>query len=216
MYCIVLYCIVYIHIYHSYSQLVIVPVNKASNNIGIICKRFYLHILNKEITESGNFEPFNTTSTYINREYNELLKKLGDEQRYAIHLPFIYWIPKFHKNPIGFRYITSGKYTYVNGMSKKRSACLKSLLEVAKKHSNYIHKYIITGSNKDIVNYMMASNLTGSFKDLKTYDFQTLYTKIQIIYIYIFFYAVYHPWLCHFCFHNQFFPISISASLIYI
>ena len=25
---------------------------------------------------------------------------------------------------------------------------------------------------------MMASNLTGSFKDLKTYDFQTLYTKI--------------------------------------
>ena len=26
--------------------------------------------------------------------------------------------------------------------------------------------------------FMMASNLTGSFKDLKTYDFQTLYTKI--------------------------------------
>ena len=25
---------------------------------------------------------------------------------------------------------------------------------------------------------MIASNLTGSFKDLKTYDFQTLYTKI--------------------------------------
>ena len=39
-------------------------------------------------------------------------------------------------------------------------------------------EYIITDSNKDIINYMMASNLTGSFKDLKTYDFQTLYTKI--------------------------------------
>ena len=24
-------------------------------------------------------------------------------------------------------------------------------------------------NNKDIINYMMASNLTGSFKDLKTY-----------------------------------------------
>ena len=61
--------------------------------------------------------------------------------RYANNLPFIYWIPKFHKNSIGFRYITSGKYTCVNGMSKKHSACLKSLLEVAKKHSNYIHKF---------------------------------------------------------------------------
>ena len=136
----------------------------------------------KEITESGNFEPFNATSTYINREYAIQLQKLGDEQKYAINLPCIYWIPKFHKNPIG--YITSGKYTYINGLSKKLSACLKSLLEVSKKHSNYINKfncgkeYIIPDSNKDIINYMMASNLTGSFKDLKTYDFQTLYTKI--------------------------------------
>ena len=70
----------YLDILHS--QYVIVPVDKASNNIGIICKRFYLHVLNKEITESGNFEPFNTTNTYINREYTELLKKLGDEACY--------------------------------------------------------------------------------------------------------------------------------------
>ena len=137
----------------------------------------------KEITESGNFEPFNATSTYINREYAMQLQKLGDEQKYAINLPFIYWIPKFHKNHIGFRYITSGKYTYINGLSKKLSACLKRLLEVSKKHSNYINKfncgkeYIITDSNKDIINYMMASNLTGSFKDLKTYDFPDVIHK---------------------------------------
>ena len=39
--------------------------------------------------------------------------------RHAINLP------KFHKNPIGFRYITSGKYTCVNGS-------LKSLVHVLK------------------------------------------------------------------------------------
>ena len=114
------------------KEYVIIPVDKASNNIVIICKRFYLRVLNKEITESGNFEPFNTTSTHINREYTELLKKLGDEQRYAINLPFIYWIPKFHKNPIGFRYITSGKYSCVNGMSKNLVHVLKVYYKLQK------------------------------------------------------------------------------------
>ena len=61
--------------------------------------------------------------------------------RYAINLPFIYWKPKFHKNPKCFRYITFDKYTGVNGMSKKLCACLKSLLEVTEKHINYIHKF---------------------------------------------------------------------------
>ena len=167
-----------------HAQFVVVPVDKASNNIGIICKRFYLDVLFKEITESGNFVPSNVNRVDINREYSTILKQLGDQQVYKDNLPFVYWIPKFHKAPIGFRYITSGKNTCVNGLSKILSICLKSLLEVTKKHSYNMHKfdhirdYIITDSNKDIINYMMASNLTASFKDVKTYDFQTLYTNI--------------------------------------
>ena len=86
--------------------------------------------------------------------------------------------------PIGFRYITSGRNTCVNSLSKILSICLKSLLEVTKRHSYNIHKfdqvrdYIITDSNKDVLHYMSAANLTNNFKDIKTYDFQTLYTKI--------------------------------------
>ena len=43
----------------------------------------------------------------------------------SIYLLYIGYL-SFIKNPIGFRYITSGKYTYINGLSKKLSACLKS------------------------------------------------------------------------------------------
>ena len=48
-----------------------------------------------------------------------------------------------------------------------------SLLETAKRHSYIVHKfdnirdYIITDSNKDILNYMHASNRITSFKDVK-------------------------------------------------
>ena len=111
-------------------------------------------------------------------------KKLGDQQVYDADLPFVYWIPKFHKVPVSFRYITSGRNTCINGLSKILSTALKCLLEVARRHSykihrfDYIQDYIITDSNKDILNYMSTSNRTTKFKNVKTYDFQTLYTKI--------------------------------------
>ena len=43
--------------------------DKASKNIGIICKKFYLRIIFAEITESGNLEPSNTTTNEITLEY---------------------------------------------------------------------------------------------------------------------------------------------------
>ena len=96
-----------------------------------------------------------------------------DQQVYDANLPIVYWIPKFHKVPVSFRYITSGRNTCINGLSKILSTALKCLLEVAKRHSYQIHRfdyiqdYIIKDSNKDILNYMPTSNRTTEFKNLK-------------------------------------------------
>ena len=57
-------------------------------------------------------------------------------------------------------------------------------MEVVKRHSYKIHKfdhiqdYIVTDSNKDILNYMSSSYRITNFKNIRTYDFQTLYIKI--------------------------------------
>ena len=61
----------YLDLFHS--QFVLVPVDKAGNNIGIICKTFYLNILYKEIAKSGNFEPSNTTFNEITSNYTDIL-----------------------------------------------------------------------------------------------------------------------------------------------
>ena len=37
---------------------------------------------------------------------------------YNSNLPFGYWIPKFHKVPTGFRFITARRNTYINGVYK--------------------------------------------------------------------------------------------------
>ena len=39
---------------HLHKHFVLVPVDKASNNIAIICKRFYVEVILKEIGVLGN------------------------------------------------------------------------------------------------------------------------------------------------------------------
>ena len=97
-----------------HKSYVLVPIDKAGNNIAIICKRYYVEVILKEIGESGN-----GNSTYIKSsksvedvvEDNVMYsKRLGleveDEEK---DLPSMYWIPKMHKDPSGARFIIASK-----------------------------------------------------------------------------------------------------------
>ena len=167
------------------NQFVIVPVDKAAKNIGIICKAFYIQILRKEIMESGNFKEASVNVDYIINKYSTLLKKYNYKAPNNKDLPFIYWIPKFHKNPIDFRFITSGRNTVLNELSKVAGTGLKAMLKLEKTNCKFIHKFdgiknfYIIEDNKEIIRFMVESNLQNqNEKHIKTFDFKTLYTKI--------------------------------------
>ena len=100
-------------------------------------------------------------------------------------LPFIYWIPKFHKSPIGTRFITSGRSTAINILSKKASLGLKHMLNIEKRYCR--NKYRFTGhkycyiidDNTEVIEHMINENISNSNnKFIKTFDFKTLYTDI--------------------------------------
>ena len=100
-------------------------------------------------------------------------------------MPFVYWIPKFHKTPIDFRFITSGRNTVLNELSKVADTGLKAMLKLEKTNCKFIHKFdaiknfYIIEDNKDIIRYMVESNLLNqNEKHIKTFDFKLLYTKI--------------------------------------
>ena len=87
------------------SKFVLVPIDKASNNIAFICKRFYAQVLLEELGLMGS-----SSSTYtkiddrlpkdiIQQHTAELKRKVGEDMSI---LPDIYWIPKLHKNPVKF------------------------------------------------------------------------------------------------------------------
>ena len=97
------------------EHFVITPVDKASKNIGIICKQYYLKVLKEELN-STHFEPSYLDFQTIISNYSQLLRQSYnmDTTSAPNNLPFVYWMPKFHRSPIGTRFITSGRDTVIN------------------------------------------------------------------------------------------------------
>ena len=122
------------------NHFIIVPMDRAPKNIRIICKYFYLQTLNDEIVKSGNFTQSNYTVPDIVSKYSSILKEKHNISFKQPNLTFIYWIPKFHKYPVDFRFITSGKNTVINTLSKFIGICLKHLLDVGH-HCKLVHKF---------------------------------------------------------------------------
>ena len=58
-----------------HNHFAIVPVDKAPKNDGIICKSFYLQVLDNEIMKSGNFILSDFTVHGIVSNYSSILKE---------------------------------------------------------------------------------------------------------------------------------------------
>ena len=112
-----------------HKKYVFVPADKAPNSIIIICKRYYIETLIKELrldncsTPTGNstYTSCQMSSEDIVNTHDTFLKSLGielsdDDKR----LPYLYWTSKLHKSPV--------KHRFVAGSSKCTTKQLSSLL----------------------------------------------------------------------------------------
>ena len=88
-----------------HENFVIVPADKASNNYTFVCKRHYVSILTDEL----GLNSFLRSSTYnltdlsasevLDNEISVLTSFGIETSDDELDLPYIYWIPKMHKNP---------------------------------------------------------------------------------------------------------------------
>ena len=113
-----------------HKTYVFVPIDKAGNNIAIICKRYYVEVILKEIGQIGNgnctYEKSSKTVEDVvedNIMYSERLElEVEDEEK---DLPSMYWIPKMHKDPPGARFIIASKQCSTKKISKSVSSAFK-------------------------------------------------------------------------------------------
>ena len=166
-----------------HKDFVVVQVDKASKNVALVCKKFYMHILTNEIENSDNFQ-------YVSVNEDVLLNNISDglrtfvKTKVKMKIPSLYWTAKMHKVPVSSRFITAGNNTVLSDLSSDVSKCLAKLQKTAFTCSKYHVKdidnciYIIDNRSK-VISFMEKSNLSKQQKKcMSTWDFSNLYTNI--------------------------------------
>jgi hypothetical protein len=172
-----------------HSKFVMVPIDKAANNVSIICKRFYVEVILKEtgILGEGNttYVSIDLSKEHIIHENVEYAKRLKmDVTGKELDLPAMYWIPKKHKQPTGKRFIIASKLCSTKQISTAVSNVFKLIYnQVDKFHknakflSNYNKFWVLQNSNP-VLDSLNHINKKQKAKSISTFDFSTLYTKL--------------------------------------
>lgn len=170
----------------------IVPTDKAANNFAIVCKKFYIEQSMRELGIFHNRIGSNPTyvqikmevSSIVERHHNYMKRKIGLKD-VPDSLPFIYWIPKMHKKPHSKQRYIAASYSCT---TKPVSALLTKCFEVIEKtHRKAAEKFCrsygvnpmwILNNSSQVQTLIAPINKTGAARNLRTYDFSTLYTNI--------------------------------------
>ena len=172
-----------------HEKYVFVPIDKAGNNIAVICKRYYVEVILKEIGHLGNgnstYEKTPKNLSEVVEEnvmYSERLRlEVEDREK---DLPSMYWIPKMHKDPPGARFIIASKQCSTKKISKSVSSAFKLMYNQienfhakAKFLSNYNKFWVLQNPDPVLASIKRINRKKGA-KSIATYDFSTLYTKL--------------------------------------
>ena len=165
------------------NHFIMTSVDKASNNISFVCKRYYLDNLQHELASTNTYEFCNDTEEDIINKHISFCNKYDipvDDK----FLPFMHLIPKFHKPSLDFRYIAAGVKSSTKTLSKILSGVFKLLDTTLKYQDNFKFKFNNTSGywiakNKDAatsnLNYL---NNARSGKSIYSFDFKKLYTNL--------------------------------------
>ena len=169
-----------------HENFVIVPADKASNNYTFVCKRHYVSILSEELG-LNSLPTYNITdlsASEVLDNHKSVLTSFGIETSDdELEFPYIYWIPKMHKNPYKHRFIAGSSKC----STKPTSILLTKLLthikqglrnncETAYSRSGINHMWILKNS-KELLEHLKSPTF-NHVTSIKSFDFSTLYTTI--------------------------------------
>ena len=162
------------------KDFVFVPVDKAGSNVSIVCKKIYFDIVTNEIEESTTFEMVSNDSNEFLHDLVTRFNTNGEAK-----LPFLYATTKMHKTPTKFRFITAGRDTLFSKRSIAVSKCLNLLMKTSKTSFDYRIEDLescnfVIDSRDKVVEFLNNSNNNNEKKQISTWDFSTLYTKIPL------------------------------------
>ena len=165
-----------------HRKYVLVPADKAANNVVVVCRLHYVNTLKQELDGTRAYLETDTDEvSVVNAHLNDLPVKFsvcvneGQDK-----LPTMYWLPKLHKRPYKARFIANSSSCTTTELSKLLTSCLTAI----KSHVIRYCETVYETSNK---NWFWSIKNSGEVlsklkcrgfraTSLSTYDFSTLYT----------------------------------------
>ena len=168
-----------------HSKYVLVPADKAAQNVIVVCKKYYLQVVLKEIDTTSTYERVMVDSQSI---VDEHIKYFNDHHIHVPSqckcLPQFYWLPKLHKQPYGTRFIAASHKCTTKPLSKLLTSCLKLITKHYKQYCNGIfcrtgvNCFWIIDNSQQVLSALCKINYFSVAKQCDTYDYSTLYTSI--------------------------------------
>ena len=105
-----------------HANHVLVPADKAANNVIIVCKKYYIKELGiNNVNNNPTYIPIDDSFETIMKSHNQFITSVGLEiSEEDQNLPYLYWTPKLHKSPY--------KHRFIAGSSKCTTKDLSCLL----------------------------------------------------------------------------------------
>ena len=174
------------------KDFVFVQTDKASNNIAIVCKKFYIEKSLKELGVLQKRKQDDNTYTKIDVDIKSIIKRHARYLKSNLGtvdmpeaFPFLYWIPKMHKKPFSKQRYIAASYSCT---TKPLSQLLTKILKlVEKEHRKICRRYEknygvdpmwIIHNSKSFHSKAAKVNRKKEARNVRTYDFSTLYTSI--------------------------------------
>lgn len=177
------------HLRFLHRLLVMVPTDKAANNVAFVCKALYVKELRNELSRrDGAYESWNENPDQIIQRHRNFLSHchLAGQDK----LPYLYWMPKLHKE--GKRFIAGSPACSTREASKVLSDGLQLILRTMREKDDYnlrltgIRRYFVVNGYEEVVAFIHNwPRVTALHRPapmvarrLYTGDFSTLYTTI--------------------------------------
>ena len=166
------------------KTFIIVPTDKASNNVSIVCRKYYHDCMIKELS-SNVYLPIQQNEETLVKQHQQDLRQLNVEVPADNEsLPFIYSTIKQHKNPVSNRFIVSGRKCTTKTLSRRLLNVFQLVAKTMHTHSKYkcnfsnTKAFWVIKNAEDIRTDITNLNNKGKGSSVYSFDFSRLYTNI--------------------------------------
>ena len=175
-------------LYNIHDKFVVCPVDKASKNFAVVCNSFYKSLILNELTPVNGYVSVKDNTSKIFTDTLEFTRNLDNNILVDMEnkrLPHITAYPKFHKIKLSERFVISYASCFIKPLSRSICLALKSIYSCIVNYCNMLntvtgidHNWMIQNNSK-IVDCLEHINSNGLARNIQTYDFSTLYTKLD-------------------------------------